>query len=45
MKWKYVILFSRFKQCESDKNAAEETARKLGQVVADKDSKKYSIVT
>ena len=34
------FLFHRYKQCDSDKNAAEETARKLGQVIADKDSKK-----
>ena len=31
----------RLKQSESDKNAAEETARKLGQNLADKDAKRY----
>ena len=37
---KYLIFFFRNKQCENDKNAAEETARKLGQVIVEKDSKK-----
>ncbi|CAG2211134.1 RUN and FYVE domain-containing protein 2,Protein RUFY3,RUN and FYVE domain-containing protein 1 [Mytilus edulis] len=31
----------RLKQCESDKLAAEETARKLGQIIADKDTKRF----
>lgn len=30
----------RLKQSESDKTAAEETARKLGQNLADKDAKR-----
>ncbi|KAL8604542.1 hypothetical protein ACOMHN_015826 [Nucella lapillus] len=35
----------RLKQSESDKLAAEETARKLGQIVADKDSKRAALET
>ncbi|XP_076459398.1 RUN and FYVE domain-containing protein 2-like [Babylonia areolata] len=35
----------RLKQSESDKMAAEETARKLGQIVADKDSKRAALET
>lgn len=31
----------RLKQAEADKQAAEETARKLGQIIADKDSKRW----
>ncbi|XP_052773317.1 RUN and FYVE domain-containing protein 2-like isoform X1 [Mya arenaria] len=35
----------KLKQCESDKNAAEETARKLGQTLADKDAKRTALET
>lgn len=31
----------RLKQADADKQAAEETARKLGQIIADKDSKRW----
>jgi hypothetical protein len=31
----------RLKQAEADKQAAEETARKLGQIIAVKDSKRW----
>ena len=37
---RYISFNFRLKQSESDKVAAEETARKLGQTVADKDSKR-----
>ena len=36
--------FFRLKQWESDKYAAEETARKLGQNLADKDAKRLKSV-
>ncbi|XP_021347498.1 RUN and FYVE domain-containing protein 2-like isoform X1 [Mizuhopecten yessoensis] len=35
----------RLKQADSDKMAAEETARKLGQVIADKDCKRTALET
>ncbi|XP_052069941.1 RUN and FYVE domain-containing protein 2-like isoform X2 [Mytilus californianus] len=35
----------RLKQCESDKLAAEETARKLGQIIAEKDTKRTALET
>ena len=35
----------RLKHCESDKLAAEETARKLGQIIADKDTKRTALET
>ncbi|XP_052266589.1 RUN and FYVE domain-containing protein 2-like isoform X4 [Dreissena polymorpha] len=35
----------KLKKCESDKAAAEETARKLGQIMADKESKRTSLET
>lgn len=31
----------RLKQTEADKEAAEETARKLGQIIVDKDAKRW----
>ncbi|XP_023933145.1 RUN and FYVE domain-containing protein 2 isoform X3 [Lingula anatina] len=36
---------ARVKQCESDKIAAEETARKLGQQLAEKDSRRAALET
>ncbi|XP_062617135.1 RUN and FYVE domain-containing protein 2-like isoform X1 [Saccostrea cucullata] len=35
----------RLKQAEADKQAAEETARKLGQIIADKDAKRTALET
>ncbi|XP_048763275.1 RUN and FYVE domain-containing protein 2-like isoform X2 [Ostrea edulis] len=35
----------RLKQADADKQAAEETARKLGQIIADKDSKRTALET
>lgn len=35
-----VILVSRIKDSQSEKLAAEETARKLGQIIAERDSKR-----
>lgn len=35
-----VMSYTRLKQAEADKLAAEETARKLGQIVAEKDAKR-----
>ncbi|KAK3586576.1 hypothetical protein CHS0354_001166 [Potamilus streckersoni] len=35
----------KLKKCEADKQAAEETARKLGQVIADKDAKRTALET
>ena len=38
------VIDFRLKQGESDKLAAEETARKLGQIILEKDSKRYCVL-
>ena len=37
----HIVLLDRLKQCQLEKSSCNETIRKLGQQLADKDAKRY----
>jgi len=37
----HIVLFDRLKQCQLEKTSCNESVRKLGQQLADKDAKRY----